>query len=242
MKSEEKAEILSHAAIFRGLESVELLQLASRAHERSLATGEILFAAGEAAEGLFVVARGAVRAARVNLEGREQTIHVETAGGMLAEVAVFDGGVYPSTAIAETDAQVLFLARIEVMEFLLRHPEAALLALRMMATRLRQVSGLAERLALHDVGQRLAALLLETASKSRPALRSGDSFSLPLSHSQIASRLGSVREVVTRALQRLMQQGVIAIHGHRVTVLDADRLLELAASPKPLRAEAGIRT
>lgn len=237
MQPQEKAALLSQAAIFRGLDPDALLKLANRARDRSIAAGEILFAAGDPPQGLFVVAHGAVRAVRVNLEGREQTIHVETAGGMLAEVAVLDGGPYPSTAIAETDSKVLFLASADVLEFLLQHPPAALQALRMMASRLRQVSGLAERLALQDVGQRLAALLLETAIQNRPHLRNGDSFSLPLSHGQIASRLGSVREVVTRSLQRMVQQNAIAIHGHRITVTDLNQLQKIADQPKSLHAE-----
>ncbi len=237
MTPQQKAELLSRAAIFRGLDTDTLLKLASQARERSIAAGDILFAAGDTPQGLFVVVRGAVRAVRVNLEGREQTIHVETEGGMLAEVAVLDGGPYPSTAIAETDAEILFLASADVLEFLLQHPPAALQALRMMASRLRQVSGLAERLALHDVGQRLASLLLETATKTRPQLRNGDSFSLPLSHSQIASRLGSVREVVTRSLQRMVQQNAISIHGHRITVTDLEQLQKIADQPRSLHAE-----
>lgn len=81
-----------------------------------------------------------------------------------------------------------------------------------------------EQLALKDVGQRLATLLLEEASKNAPQLEDGVSFSLPLSHSQIASRLGSVREVVTRSLQKLTLQRIIEIRGHRVIVLNKKAL------------------
>ncbi len=228
MKHEERAEALARVRIFDGLSAAELMELAQRARERSAEAGEVVFVTGEQAQGLFVVLHGAVRAVRVNADGREQTIHVEKEGGMLAEVAVFDGGSYPSTAIAETDAQLLFLAREDVLWFLRQHPEAALQALRMMAEKLRRVSGLAERLALQDVSQRLAAMLLEMSGRAPGELRDGDSFSLPLSHGQIASRLGTVREVVTRGMQRIAQQGTIAIHGHRVVVTSAGQLVRLA--------------
>ena len=56
----------------------------------------MLFLAGEPARGLFVIVSGSIRAFRVNAKGREQTIHVESAGATLAEVPVFDDGNYPA--------------------------------------------------------------------------------------------------------------------------------------------------
>jgi CRP-like cAMP-binding protein len=167
---------------------------------------------------------GSVRAFRVNIDGREQTMHVEHAGGMLAEVTVFDGGPYPSTAVAEEDSVVLFLAKEDVRRFLLQHPEAGLAALCMMAKKLRIVASLAEQLALKDVSQRLATLLLEEAQRTSKQLENGISFSLPLSHAQLASRLGTVREVVTRGLQKLVHQGIIKVRGHRIVVLNVKAL------------------
>jgi CRP/FNR family transcriptional regulator len=149
---------------------------------------------------------------------------MERAGGTLAEVAVFDGGPYPSNAVAEEDSEVLFLATEDVRNFMLRHPQAALTALAIMAKKLRTVASLAEQLALKDVSQRLATLLLEEARRSGSKLQNGVAFSLPLSHSQLASRLGSVREVVTRGLQKLVQQGVIETRGHRIVVLNVKAL------------------
>jgi CRP-like cAMP-binding protein len=111
---------------------------------------------------------------------------------------------------------------------MLQHPEAALTALTILAKKLRMVASLAEQLALMDVSQRLATLLLEEARKNMPRLQDGVSFSLPLSHTQLASRLGSVREVVTRGLQKLAHHGIIEVHGHRIVVLNVKGLREQA--------------
>lgn len=221
MSLERRTKILAKSALFQNLTEPAISELAAHAVERRLKQGQILFTANEPSHGLYVVLSGSVRAFRENIEGREQTIHVEHAGGTLAEVAVFDCGPYPSTAIADEDSEVLYLAADDVRRFMLDHPQAALSALAHMAKKLRNVASLAEQLALKDVGQRLATLLLEEAQAATPKLHDGVSFSLPLSHSQLASRLGSVREVVTRALQKLSQQGIIEIHGHRIVILNA---------------------
>ena len=213
-----RLEVLGKSALFQNMPESALHDLVSGAVERKLTKGQVLFTANHPSEGLYIVLSGAVRAFRVNLDGREQTIHIEHTGGTLAEVAAFDGGPYPSTTIAEEDSEVLFLPRESVRSFMLQHPEAALTALSILAKKLRMVAGMVEQLALMDVGQRLAHLLLEEAKATGLPLRDGVSFSFPLSHTQIAARLGSVREVVSRALQKLTQQNAIEVHGHRVVI------------------------
>ena len=233
MSFERRVTTLANSALFQNLPKTALTELAAHAVERRLRQGQILFTTGEPASGLYIVLSGSVRAFRENIEGREQTIHVEHAGGTLAEVAVFDGGPYPSTGVADEDSEVLFLATEDVRRFMLDHPQAALTALANMAKKLRIVASLAEQLALKDVGQRLATLLLEEARAASPKMQDGVSFSLPLSHSQLASRLGSVREVVTRALHKLAQNGVIETRGHRIVVLNVKALSVQAESPRP---------
>lgn len=212
--------------LFGAVPKDALDELAALTRERRLVRGEVLFSAGDRAAGLFVVVRGTLRAYRQTREGREQTIHVEGAGATLAEVPVFDDGTYPSTVQAEEDSIVLFVPKAAILGFLAKHPEAALAALALLARRLRSVSGLAEQLALKDVAQRLAALLVEEAISQAGELKDGVSFSMPMPHQSIASRLGSVREVITRQLHRLVEDGTIAIHGHRVVVMNAAALRE----------------
>ncbi|MGC2161137.1 MAG: Crp/Fnr family transcriptional regulator [Silvibacterium sp.] len=224
MKAQEKLKMLQKAELFGQVPADALKKLAGLTRERRLQRGEILFTAGDLAVGLFVIVSGTLRAFRQTLEGREQTIHVESAGATLAEVPVFDGGPYPSTVEAEEDTVTLFLPKAAIHRFLLENPEAALSALGVLARRLRHVAGLVEKLSLQDVAQRLAAMLIEEAIKQAGSLKNGTSFSMPLHHQSIAARLGSVREVITRHLNKLADEGVIAIRGHRIVVLDAEAL------------------
>lgn len=94
----DKIAALKRTALFGGLDERALHALAARAVERRLARGEVLFLAGEAARGLYVIVEGSVRAFREGVDGREQVIHVERAGATVAEVPVFDDGPFPATA------------------------------------------------------------------------------------------------------------------------------------------------
>lgn len=138
----------------------------------------------------------------MNAQGREQTLHIERDGATLAEVPVFDDGSYPATAIAEQPSTVLFLSKIHVRRFMLQHPELGLTALKLMAERLRGHAELVDALSLQQVGQRLARYLIAEAK--------GSTVDLELNNEELARRVGSVREVVSRTLARLERDGLIA--------------------------------
>lgn len=216
MTVQEIVNALAATDLFGAVGDAALRELATTTRERRLMSGEVLFSVGDKAAGLFVIVSGTLRAYRQTRDGREQTIHRESAGATLAEVPVFDGGPYPSTVQAEEESVVLFVPQQTMRGFLTKHPEAALAALALLARRLRSVSGLAEQLGLKDVAQRLAAMLWEEAASQAGELKDGVSFSLTLPHQSIAARLGSVREVITRQLHRLIDEGVISARGRRI--------------------------
>jgi CRP/FNR family transcriptional regulator len=93
---------------------------------------------------------------------------------------------------------------------MLRNPEVALTALKLMAQRLRGHADLVDALALQQVGQRLARFLLEQCRDHGSRTRTGLEVDLTLSNEELASRIGSVREVVSRAMARLERDGLIA--------------------------------
>lgn len=220
----DKIETLKRVPLFAGLDDKTLGALIERAVVRRLARDELLFVAGEEARGLYVVLKGAVRAFRTGADGREQIIHVERAPATIAEVPVFDEGIYPSTVAAEEDSTLLFIDKRHVLRLCLEHPQIALAALKLLAGRLRRCAELVETLSLREVGQRLASFLL-TEARTR-GQRKGRGISVELAHNnqQIAARVGSVREVVSRALARLQQEGLIEIEQRRLTIPDEKAL------------------
>jgi CRP-like cAMP-binding protein len=88
-------------------------------------------------------------------------------------------------------------------------------------TRLRKLVELVEDLSLRHVRERLARLLLEESAGHRV-------FHLAYTNEELAARLGSVRDVISRTLCGLQAQGLIRLDGRRVDILDMDALTELA--------------
>jgi CRP-like cAMP-binding protein len=220
----DKIAALRRTMLFGELNETELIALADRAVERRLRRNEILFVAGDEAAGLFVIVEGALRAFREGVDGREQVIHVERAGATIAELPVFDDKPYPSTVAAEEDTAVLFIAKREVKTLCLAHPEIALAGMKLLAGRLRKCAELVEALSLREVDQRLSRWLLAEARARGKRTDNGLELDLVLTNQQIAARIGSVREVVSRALARLQQNGLVTVEGRHVLIQQEEAL------------------
>ena len=224
----DKTEALKRTKLFQELDDDALRSVAERAFERRYQKDEVLFVAGEVVRGMYVIVEGAVRAFRVSSDGREQVIHVERAGATIAEVPIFDDGAYPSTAAAEEETVTLFIDKHDVRRLCLQHPEIMLTALKLLAGRLRRCAELVEALSLREVGQRLARFLLAEARRSGTRTDDGISVNLTQTNQQIAARVGSVREVVSRAFTRLQHDGLIVFEGRRLIIRDEAALESFA--------------
>lgn len=233
MMIKDKIAVFKQAALFRDLDENVLQVLASHATEKILNRNEILFLTGDEAAGLFIIATGAVRASRTAIGGREQVIHVERSVATIGELPVFDDGPYPSTAAAEEDGtKVYFLAKNEVRAICLKHPEVALAATRLLAARLRRCAELVESLSLREVGQRLASLILSEAKLKSTPSPNGVRIKQKLTHNQLAARIGTVREVITRVFYRLQTQGLIVVEGKEIFIPSLAALAAYADSDK----------
>jgi CRP/FNR family cyclic AMP-dependent transcriptional regulator len=229
---------LQRTALFGCLTEKELADIAQRAVDLHFKKDEILFLSGEQAKGLFVVVNGKIRVFQHNAEGREQVMHIDTAGAVIADVPVFDDGPYPASAVSELDVDVLFIDKRDMQQLCVKYPSLALKALRLMASRVRRHAQLVKALSFYDVGHRLASFLVTEAEHGEhqdSPVNGRIAFQLLLSNHEIASRIGSVRDVVSRAFARLKQDGLIAMTGRTLIIPDVEALKLYVASAESAR-------
>jgi CRP/FNR family transcriptional regulator len=210
-----KAQTLSGIPLFSGLGELETQALAQRAVEKSYAAGEMLFWEGEPCAGIFLIAEGSVKIFKTSPGGRELMLSLETAPCSVAELPLFDGGAYPASVRAVESAKALFINKSAFQQVCRQYPDVALKILAVVGRRLRHMVGLVEAMTFGSVTQRLARLLLAASQQA-----GGAAFDLPHTHQEMASRLGTVREVVSRNLARFRAEGLIRIEGHQVQILD----------------------
>ncbi|MAE10634.1 MAG: hypothetical protein CL876_01710 [Dehalococcoidales bacterium] len=199
----------------------EIEKIAVETLEHSFSRGEVLFFEGETCLGLYVVKSGSVRIFKSSPEGREQVLLVARQGESFNDVPVFDGGPNPASASAMETCSVYIVPKETMLSLLADSPSAQAI-IELFARRLRHLSTIVEDLSFRSVVSRLAKMLLDTAT-----VEEGASSELHLTQEEMATMVGSVRDVVGRALRALERAGAIKTEGQRIVVINADKLREM---------------
>lgn len=211
-----RQETFDKTSLFNALSPEERQQIGALAVEKSYAAGEVVFYEGDACEGLYVIGAGSVKISKISPSGREIMLAIEQAPASVAEVPLFDNGVYPATVTAVGDCTTFLVRRDDFRRFCASHPEVPIKVLAVVGRRLRQLVGLIESVTFGSVRQRLAQTLLEAARASGGGIA--------LTHEELAMRLGTVREVVSRNLARFQAEGFIRIVKRQISIADIEAL------------------
>jgi CRP-like cAMP-binding protein len=212
---------LSKIRIFTRLSESALEDLGKIAGLASYEDGEIiLFEADENTLVIFIN-HGSVRIFRTNPEGREQTLITLHAGdGFNIPASFINNSRSPASASAIGDVIVLSIHSADFRRIVIGNPEIALAVLEDLSGKLEYLTNLVHDVSLRTVRGRLAKFLLDPSHKEPNAIR--------WTHEQMASRLGTTREVVSRMIGAFIQEGLIKAERHHIVVVDTDRLKALA--------------
>lgn len=208
---------------FKGLDESTLSDLAREAVWREHAAGEVVFLEGEASPGFYYLQFGWLKAVKSSPEGREQVLRFIGPGETFNEISAFAIRPNPATAIALEAAGVWLLRRAIMLRLLRRQPDLAQRIIENLTDRVIDLVNLVADLSLRPVTGRLARLLLDEAS--------GDVLRRPRWHTQaeLAARLGTVPDVIQRALRGLESEGAIEVQRHEIRIRDRAALEKLAA-------------
>lgn len=221
-------DLLARIPYLRVLPAPQRAALARRLRSVGFAPRQLIFEEGAPCAGLWIVVEGRIKVFRISPEGREQVLHVDGPGATLGEVPLFDRAGYVASATAQTAARLLWLPRRELDALCQRHPEVAVAIIATLARRVRAFAGLAGDLTLRSVRVRLGRLVLDEAGRTGRLTRDGVEVTLPGTRAEIAARVGTVREPLSRALAALSREGLVTVRGRRLLVRDVKGLEEAA--------------
>lgn len=227
----QRVETIARVPLFSDLADTELKLIVARAISRRYLASEAIFSEGEPCSGLYVVEKGHVRVFKSSQDGREQVLAIEGPASSVAELPVFDGGSYPASASAVDEAELLFISKEDFQALCLENPKVALKVLRVVSRRLRGLVSMIEQLSFMTVRHRLAALLLRMAKTGKPT-KEGIAFELSASNQELAAQIGTVRELVSRNLSQLQDEGLLHLHGRTILIPDIRALKAEAQVPR----------
>jgi CRP/FNR family transcriptional regulator len=214
----ELANHLRALPVFEALDANLLASLAQAAAWRAYAPGAVIFLEGEKAHGLYYLQDGWIKIVKYSLDGREQILQVYGPGEVFHYLGVFSTTANPATAIALEAAGVWQLPRDEVHRTLTASPDALMLVVESMAQRITSLVQMVAELSLHSVEARLARRLLENAEDGVVYRRRWST------QAEMAAYLGTVPDVLNRALRSLTEAELIRVERQQITILDRDAL------------------
>lgn len=221
-------QALKNCLLFSGLTEAELHQIQAIAGIRQYNKGQLVFSEGKEATGFYIVAEGRVKLYKISPDGKEQILHIVPPGETFAEAVMFAGGRYPAFAEAISKCKLVYLPKGDFLSLIKQNP---LLSLNMLATLsklLQKFNRLIEELSLRDVSSRLAQYLVELAKATGQEAKQGMQLELDASKTQLAARLGTISETLSRTLRKLKQAEIIEVKGNRITILDPTALDDVA--------------
>ncbi|NJC95219.1 MAG: hypothetical protein C3F07_06935 [Anaerolineales bacterium] len=211
----EKLRTLSENPYFDELSDDILKEISIHTELREYRRGDVLFWEGDVCAGLHIIESGSVKLYRISPQGRQYIIAILTEGATCNEVPAFDGGTNPVNVEALETTRVWVVDAQLLLKLVKAYPEFALKVLSKFGQNLRNFVGKVSEMAFYQVTHRLARLITELPT---------DGVRPHWTQEQLAARLGTVREVVSRSLKELETSGAIRIEGRRIQIVDEDIL------------------
>jgi CRP/FNR family transcriptional regulator, cyclic AMP receptor protein len=195
---------------------VALRSLAARGTPRSYRKGTLIIEEGTHGDTLYLLLAGRVKAFSSDARGREVVYGVYGAGDYFGEMSL-DGGPRSASVMAETACTCAVLTRQTLRAHIKAEPEFAFELIARVIGRARMATNSARSMALLDVYSRLAQLL--ESQSAAPSVDGSRVLAAPLTHAEIAARVGCSREMVSRVMKDLERGGYLLQRAHHRLVL-----------------------
>ena len=223
---------LRKCPLFAELGEDDFRKIRTIASPRRVGKNGILFAEGEEAKGFYVLLSGKVKLYKVSPEGKEQILHVVFPPDAFAEAALFLEGTYPAFAQTLSDSQLLFFPKKDFVHLIEKNPQLSINMIVSLSQYLRKFASLIEELSLKEVSSRIAKYLLDLSLRSTKQGKVTGEVELDLSKSQLASKLGTISETLSRTLTKMKAKGIIDVKKNRILILNQEALRESASGLK----------
>lgn len=201
-------EYLKKIPLFNHLKVNQLKEIAARCKNVQYKKGAVIFYKTDPSTDLYIVNSGKLKAVLTDDEGDEMVIAHFEKGAFFGELSLLDGKGRSATIVADSDAEVAVLKQDVFLELLYANPRIAVEMMTTLVERLRKADDMIESLAFLEVGERLVRTFLEgatgEAAKADGYLKAGKP-----THKELAARIGSSREAVSKCMKVLSNKGII---------------------------------
>ncbi len=214
-------EFLKALPYFTGLSPAELDAVKGLVSEKVVERGESVLREDEPAKALYFVVSGAIKVFKTSVDGKEQVLSLARPGDSFNDVPVFEGGLNLASAVTMGPVVLYAISKSSLGNLIRQQPQLALNVINVLSRKVKQLVALVEGLSFMHVNGRVAKILLEYAGD-------GADQKSRLTQQDMAAMAGTAREMVSRALKDLEEEGVIRLDHHRIVIRDKKALQGIA--------------
>lgn len=223
METESIVSELRSVPLFRNVPESALKALAQSCQWRKVPAKRSVILQGDPGNSVFVILSGKVEVTRLDDDGEESFLAERGPGEHFGEMSLLDGTPRSANVTTLTECRFLVLERATFFHIVRTTPDLAVSVILSLASRLRESD--ADRGARDTVRDRLVAFLRREIEAQAGDLHNGVKIRLALSRADIADRIVSSRESVSRELGQLQARGIVAVKGKTIQVLKAEKLV-----------------
>jgi CRP/FNR family cyclic AMP-dependent transcriptional regulator len=187
--------------------------LAEQGSVKSYPKNTVIVQEGDRSDSLYVILSGRVKVYLADEDGKELLLNTQGPGEYFGEI-ILDEGVRSASVMTLEPCKFSVVTRDQFNTFLAQNPDGALLLIRSLIHRIRELTKTVGNLGLLDVYGRVAKLLLDLATEQDGKLVIAE----PLTQQDMASRVGCSREMISRILKDLRTGGYIRIENDRIVI------------------------
>lgn len=209
-----------------GLDDLEQLDRVVK-NRRPMQIGDHLYRSGQTLGALFVAREGAFKTTITDEQGLSQVIGFHLPGELIGLDAL-GSGAHACDAQALTHAAVCEIPLSQLETVASQVPGLQHQLLRIIGQSINRDHGHLEMLGVKSANDRMALFLHGLTERYRLLGRPSDLLVLPMTRQDIGSYLGLVIETVSRAFNKMQEDGVISVHGRQIRILDMKRLATMA--------------
>ena len=198
-----------------------MISLMESATLANIPAGQQVFASGGICENYLLLLKGSVKAQLLSKNGREILLYRVLPGDscVLTTSCLLSGDTYPADAYTEEDVSAFVISSHAFYRCMDKSPFFREFVFTNFASRLSGVIGRMDEVVFSGIDSRLAKELLNAKQDT-----------LKITHQELATKLGSVREVISRHLKQFEVNGWVSLSRGTITLVDEKALEKLTNS------------
>jgi CRP/FNR family transcriptional regulator, cyclic AMP receptor protein len=211
----ETIDVIKANQLFKGLDETELKIITRLTTKKTVLKHTLVISEGDDSSAMYLIKEGKVKVTVTSTDGKELILTTLQQGDNFGELSLLDDSHRSANVVAIENCVFIVLHKADFFQLLKQNSSIAFSVIKFLCHRVRFVTEVAQSLALMDVYGRLVKLLHDL---SVPSENGKLIVSIPLTHQDIASRVGCGREMITNIMKGLKKGRYLTIENKIITI------------------------